>query len=586
MSSRDENPVDEEPNIVVQFLRDHVAWREQAGLPLVLQLQRERRSDGEQVTIVLGRMDPERRAPGGDFLEPGGGGEVPVAPLPFVAGLSPLLLQVLTLQVLLEEQRRRMAAPLGQEEAKQLQKMRLDPDIIVRLEADGQGVCSICQDSFLAGTEVCRLPCGHMFDTDCLEHWFRRTRTCPNCRFLLQDVAQQYKDVVAPVWWRTTGDEEDGSRLKEDHSLAETRVMPEAVTEGAWHRNGGAPLVAPMVVGMVEEVRSGLQRQEAQRQSVEQMLQTLPHSGPVSSLMGISNDSRQASSGGAGDRSILQASDLVEPRGLSLLPVPPSASPQRMRETFRDRFFADGASAQRTVDSRGSRLDIRNWEMYRSSPVQAPHGSPLSPSREQVSEHVLPSPGVWTATGGSPLLDPVTFDMASSTRSSSLRLSRDTPDNDVSTHMPRVAPYAQEVARASAGVRRTRNGSPVHQRRQLASGNARHAVHALRNNRVEDVRIPVPPNGIRVDDANMGRPPRYRTNTASRLSLCASPPSDASVRRLSHEHRQRGNNNHLSSSEAPEEAQGLRGTRPQAVVRGNRHNTERYEAVIRGVQRR
>jgi len=43
--------------------------------------------------------------------------------------------------------------------------------------------CSICLDNFEGEDSVVRLPCGHLFHTDCVVGWLRQTMTCPvRCR--------------------------------------------------------------------------------------------------------------------------------------------------------------------------------------------------------------------------------------------------------------------------------------------------------------------------------------------------------------------------------------------------------------------
>ncbi|KAG4207610.1 hypothetical protein ERO13_A03G078500v2 [Gossypium hirsutum] len=46
-------------------------------------------------------------------------------------------------------------------------------------------MCNVCLDGFQVG-ERCRiLPvCSHIFHTQCIDLWFLRRNTCPNCRFL------------------------------------------------------------------------------------------------------------------------------------------------------------------------------------------------------------------------------------------------------------------------------------------------------------------------------------------------------------------------------------------------------------------
>jgi hypothetical protein len=45
--------------------------------------------------------------------------------------------------------------------------------------------CSICQDAFEIGASVLKLPCRHVYHTDCVTNWLRMNNTCPLCRLEL-----------------------------------------------------------------------------------------------------------------------------------------------------------------------------------------------------------------------------------------------------------------------------------------------------------------------------------------------------------------------------------------------------------------
>jgi E3 ubiquitin-protein ligase synoviolin len=42
--------------------------------------------------------------------------------------------------------------------------------------------CTICYEDMVPGNGTKRLPCGHCYHTDCLEHWLEGHSTCPYCR--------------------------------------------------------------------------------------------------------------------------------------------------------------------------------------------------------------------------------------------------------------------------------------------------------------------------------------------------------------------------------------------------------------------
>jgi hypothetical protein len=41
--------------------------------------------------------------------------------------------------------------------------------------------CTVCIDSMLEGQQVRRLPCAHVFHTNCIDHWLLTRRKCPLC---------------------------------------------------------------------------------------------------------------------------------------------------------------------------------------------------------------------------------------------------------------------------------------------------------------------------------------------------------------------------------------------------------------------
>ncbi|XP_059663603.1 uncharacterized protein LOC132309304 [Cornus florida] len=47
------------------------------------------------------------------------------------------------------------------------------------------GSCSICMDDFEFYSGVNQLPCKHVFHSDCIVPWLRRSNSCPLCRYKL-----------------------------------------------------------------------------------------------------------------------------------------------------------------------------------------------------------------------------------------------------------------------------------------------------------------------------------------------------------------------------------------------------------------
>ena len=53
--------------------------------------------------------------------------------------------------------------------------------------------CAICLDTISCGSRQCKLPCGHLFNPDCLKEWLIKCCTCPVCRFELETDDSSYE---------------------------------------------------------------------------------------------------------------------------------------------------------------------------------------------------------------------------------------------------------------------------------------------------------------------------------------------------------------------------------------------------------
>eukprot|EP00252_Welwitschia_mirabilis_P000291 TRINITY_DN1032_c0_g1_i2.p1 TRINITY_DN1032_c0_g1~~TRINITY_DN1032_c0_g1_i2.p1 ORF type:complete len:239 (+),score=6.54 TRINITY_DN1032_c0_g1_i2:295-1011(+) len=54
----------------------------------------------------------------------------------------------------------------------------------VRISAkDAIGQCAVCKDDFELGKEATRMPCLHVYHSDCILPWLERHNSCPVCRF-------------------------------------------------------------------------------------------------------------------------------------------------------------------------------------------------------------------------------------------------------------------------------------------------------------------------------------------------------------------------------------------------------------------
>ena len=53
--------------------------------------------------------------------------------------------------------------------------------------------CAICLSEIKLGMKACKLPCGHLYDRECLKVWLEKHCTCPVCRFELETDDAQYE---------------------------------------------------------------------------------------------------------------------------------------------------------------------------------------------------------------------------------------------------------------------------------------------------------------------------------------------------------------------------------------------------------
>lgn len=56
------------------------------------------------------------------------------------------------------------------------------PRIIVEDATDYDFQCPICIDNIVTDDEICKLPCGHYFHSDCIYQWILEKNVCPLCK--------------------------------------------------------------------------------------------------------------------------------------------------------------------------------------------------------------------------------------------------------------------------------------------------------------------------------------------------------------------------------------------------------------------
>ena len=64
-----------------------------------------------------------------------------------------------------------------------LQDFRLRADILPKLE---NKQCLICLDDYQVEEKLCYLPCFHLFHSDCIKSWVKKSNKCPLCKNIIK----------------------------------------------------------------------------------------------------------------------------------------------------------------------------------------------------------------------------------------------------------------------------------------------------------------------------------------------------------------------------------------------------------------
>jgi hypothetical protein len=71
-------------------------------------------------------------------------------------------------------------------EAGQIPATKSSIDALERVVFDGSSStrdCTVCMEGIEAGSEATRMPCSHVYHSDCIVQWLRTSYSCPLCRY-------------------------------------------------------------------------------------------------------------------------------------------------------------------------------------------------------------------------------------------------------------------------------------------------------------------------------------------------------------------------------------------------------------------
>ncbi|SCU72245.1 putative zinc finger protein [Trypanosoma equiperdum] len=573
----------EEYDMMLQLVRAHMLRRDQGVQPIVLQVQQEGAENREQVTLVFGQVEAEA---GSTPLSAVATEQMPPASQdPLITELGPLLLQALALQLLISEQQRRVAAPLDQEAVEKLRRVTLDRDTLDRLETSGQTVCSICQESFPLQSEVYCLPCGHVFDVTCMQHWLERTRTCPNCRFTLQDVEQQYKDAAQPTWWESRLVDGEVGETKGDWTLCPSHSLSGVAEE----RNERLPSATPRRHQQITQsvgvpVDCTMQRHQERPQQLGREEEEQTQQMQLSSS-GAAVGVAQGISGGGGDgtgtetsRTVSSPNRTVDGGRRRCETLSPSTSNVSITHEAVDASSHSLSPVSADVTNRNSRdcpVEVANESSERSDQLR--RGNRYTP---MAGTTFLPPPVALNRSVSPPV------------SSTSTRIAHYVAEEGLPTRVPEIVAVTRPTVRSGSLSLTNDSANPQSRSTFLqpimpASGNARHAIRALRSRRNEreegnslsltESGILTPPEAVAGGHGRMGGNNRSRRN----VHLPHPPHENSSQRRLAESPQSRARDGDTRGEERRQNVVPL-----QPSVRGNQRKLAQYQSIIRGQSRR
>ncbi|KAG8344388.1 Zinc finger C3HC4 type (RING finger) RING like zinc finger RING type zinc finger Ring finger domain [Trypanosoma vivax] len=536
---------------------------------------------GDRIALVLDTVDRGQQDSSPTFV---GAFRPTLEGMSFWMDLSPLLLQALALRIMVGEQRRRTTAPLEQEAIGKLRRLTLCHDVLKRLEVAGQTLCSICQETFAPATDVYHLPCGHVFDVRCMEQWFEQTRTCPNCRFMLQNVEEQYKDATVPEWLDMETKEEEVNTEKNFPTMDRSRRSSDASpVEDTEETMANCNPAVPLSSSAWSADHSNLAEfpmygQESDSHSVSsEDVQLLPNTESIRA-----NYTEVSSSIGNGGNVSLEDARQEDESALPLasfegtVAVSNRACDEGCRElgevhlsqqpeTCSSEIKEDGGTTYQSLHCVAPQMSRDSVEQSGSSPLSLPE------SREAV--HIsLASVSSSISLCGSP--EPH--------ESSGSECVRDATLHTPAGPMPQISPL---------GVHAPRSRQRAVQSDILASGNARRAVQVLRHQRVEEDICQQQPhcnNDSRVSLNRRVDRSALHTQASGGRRVVRAPqlPRVSPLQQLSAECPHDRVDGSCTVTNLERELHNQSGTRHIPFPRGNPRNLARYKAVINGQSRR
>ncbi|KAH8064160.1 ubiquitin-protein transferase [Aureococcus anophagefferens] len=87
------------------------------------------------------------------------------------------------------------APPIAERALGELPLVKITEEDLIQ---DGNDECCVCLDPQRVGDVATKLPCGHLYHSDCVVSWLRRHGTCPNCRYELESSDARFERAALP----------------------------------------------------------------------------------------------------------------------------------------------------------------------------------------------------------------------------------------------------------------------------------------------------------------------------------------------------------------------------------------------------